>query len=133
MSTATEVFRRVADAFAQGRVVDVIDDSYAEDVVIEHPFNIPEPTKVVGREEFRQRMQGAQDRPISLEITNLVLHETTDPEVVIGEYESHVTSKETGKTATLANIIVARVRDGKIVESRDYHNHAALAEFMGAR
>lgn len=129
-NTAVEVFHRVADAFVQGKVIEVLDDTYAEDVVVEHPFNIPEPTKVLGRDELRQRMRNMLNRPISVEMTNVVVHETTDPEVVIGEYETHLTSKETGKKVTAANILVVRVRDGKIISSRDYHNHALLAETM---
>jgi ketosteroid isomerase-like protein len=31
----------------------------------------------------------------------------------------------------VANVIVMRVRDGKIVESRDYHDHAAIGEALG--
>jgi ketosteroid isomerase-like protein len=33
----------------------------------------------------------------------------------------------TGRSFSVANIQVLTVRDGKIVRSRDYHNHQALA------
>ena len=51
--------------------------------------------------------------------------------VVVGEFQSRITSKQTGKQITTSNILVLRVRGGRIVSSRDYHNHARLAEFIG--
>ena len=45
------------------------------------------------------------------------------------EYAGRVTS--TGRSFIVPNILVIRVRDGKIVASRDYHNHALLAEVLG--
>ena len=57
----------------------------------------------------------------------MTIHETTDPEVIIAEfwYRGHVTGSD--RTFEAANVQVIRVRDGLIVSSRDYHNHAAIA------
>jgi len=60
------------------------------------------------------------------------VHETADPEVIVGEFQSHITSKQTGARITTSNILVMRVREGLVVSSRDYHNHALLAEFIGS-
>ena len=52
------------------------------------------------------------------------MHETVDPEVVIAEFDY------TARGVTFANIQVLRVRDGLIVETRDYHDPAAIREAM---
>jgi ketosteroid isomerase-like protein len=36
----------------------------------------------------------------------------------------------TGRTFRVSNIQVSRVHDGRIVASRDYHNHAFMAAVM---
>jgi len=101
-------------------------------VVVAHPFMIPEPTTTKGREQLRERMRNVQNLPIIMEIADVVVHETAEPEVIVGEFESRITSKQTGKRITTSNIMVLRVRNGLIVSSRDYHNHALLAESMGS-
>src|SRR5215467_5881076 len=127
----TDVFYRLLDAIAERRQSEILDECYAEDVVVEHPFMIPEPTTTKGREQLRVRVTNLKNLPITMEITDVLVHETADPEVIVGEFESHITSKQTGKRITTRNILVLRVRNGLIVSSRDYHNHALLASFIG--
>jgi ketosteroid isomerase-like protein len=130
-ATPADVFRRLVHAIEERRQSEIVDECYAEDVVVEHPFMVPEPTSTKGREQLRERMTKAQNLPVTMEVSNVVVHETTDPEVIVGEFESRITSKQTGKQITTSNILVLRVRAGLIVSSRDYHNHALLAEFIG--
>ena len=130
-ATPTEVFHRLVKAIEERSQSDIIDECYAEDLVVEHPFMVPEPTSTKGREQLRKRMMNAQNLPVTMEVSNIVVHETTDPEVIVGEFQSRITSKQTGKQITTSNILVLRVRGGLIVSSRDYHNHALLAEFIG--
>ena len=129
----TEVFHRIVDAIAERRQAEILDECYAEDVVVEHPFMIPEPTTTKGREQLRVRATNLKNLPITMEIANVVVHETADPEVIVGEFESRITSKQTGKRITTRNILVLRVRNGLVVSSRDYHNHALLAKFIEAQ
>ena len=68
--------------------------------------------------------------PIVVEIVGVVIHETADPEVIVGEFESRITSNHSGESITTGNVMVLRLRNGLIVSSRDYHNHALLAEFI---
>ena len=130
-ATPSEVFRRLVHAVEERRQSEIVDECYAEDVIVEHPFMVPEPTITKGREELRKRMTNVQNLPVTIEVSDIVVHETTDPEVVVGEFQSRITSKQTGKQITTSNILVLRVRGGRIVSSRDYHNHALLAEFIG--
>jgi ketosteroid isomerase-like protein len=127
-TSPTEVFHRLVHAVAARRQVEIVDECYAEDVVVEHPFMVPEPTTTKGREQLRERMAMLRTLPITVEVSDIVVHETTDPDVIVGEFRSRVTSKLTGKQVTTSNILVLRFRDGMIVSSRDYHNHALLAD-----
>ena len=131
-ASPTEIFHRLVDAVAERRQSEIVDECFAEDVVVEHPFMIPEPTTTKGREQLRERMRNVENLPITMEIADVVVHETADPEVIVGEFESRITSKQTGKRIATRNIMVLRVRNGLIVCSRDYHNHALLAEFIGS-
>lgn len=60
----------------------------------------------------------------------MVVHETADPEVVVAEWTYDGEGAD-GRAFQVANIQVTRVRDGKILASRDYHNHFVLTEAMG--
>jgi uncharacterized protein len=68
---------------------------------------------------------------LQLRAHNMVVHETADPEVVVAEwvYEGRVTT--TRRSFRVSNIQVSTVRDGRIVTSRDYHNHVVLAAVTG--
>ena len=132
-ASPTEVFHRIVHAIAERTQSEILDECYAEDVVVEHPFMIPVPTTTKGREQLRIRTTNLKNLPISMEITDVVVHETTDPEVIVGEFKSHITSNQTGERITTGNILVLRVRNGLVVSSRDFHNHALLAKFIEAQ
>jgi ketosteroid isomerase-like protein len=61
----------------------------------------------------------------------VVIHETTDPDVVIVEYELHGEFTETAEPFSLRFLMVLTVRDGQIVHSRDYSNPVAGAQVLG--
>lgn len=125
------VLRRLIRAIGERRQVELLDDWFAEDVVVEHPFMVPEPIVTAGREQLRERMTRLRALPISMEIDEVVVHETADPEVVVGEFRSRIVSDRTGADATTRNIMVTRVRDGRVVSSRDYHQHAVIDAVAG--
>lgn len=125
-----QVFHRLAAAIAERRQADLIDEYYAENVVVEHPFMIPEPITTHGREQLRHRATSLHSLPITMEVDDIEVHPTADPDVIVGEFRSRITSHRTGKQITTRNILVLRFRDGLIVSSRDYHNHAAIAALV---
>lgn len=47
---------------------------------------------------------------------------------IVAEFDYHGRVTTTRRTFTASNIFVLRVRDGRIVSSRDYHNHHVLAD-----
>jgi ketosteroid isomerase-like protein len=120
--------RRAINARAWSEIADV----YADDVVVELPFNLPEPLRLVGRQQLHERFMLGAQLPFEMEMQNLVIRETDDPEVIVAEfdYDGHLTT-DPSRSFRVANVIVMCVRDGRIVWSRDYHNHAALGAVLG--
>lgn len=124
------VFERLLQDISDGAWSELA-DLYSERAVVEMPFAPGGPTRLEGREAIRAHFAGAAGGPLELRAGNVVVHDTTDPEVIIGEfdYEGRVTT--TGRAFRLANVQVLRIRDGQIVSSRDYHDHLAIAAAVG--
>jgi ketosteroid isomerase-like protein len=76
-----------------------------------------------------QRLSAAGPRPRRW-VDNVTIHETTDPEVIVAEFEYQGTT-DADEPYALPAIFVMRVRDGEIVSSRDYHDHLASARVAG--
>jgi len=120
-----EVFGRLITGISEGRWHELA-DLYAEDVVVEMPMD-PHRTRIDGREAVRRRFAAAADGLFQLRAHDVIVHATTDPEVVIAEFEYDGLNRATGKAFTVANVQVLRVRGGRIVASRDYHDHRGFA------
>jgi ketosteroid isomerase-like protein len=103
---------------------------YDENVVVEHPFNRPSATRIEGLADLTAHFAAAPTHKVDLVPHDVVIRETDDPEVVVVQYDYTITAKETGKSMETPNILVIRVRDGRITHSVDYHNHAALHDFF---
>ena len=126
MTTPRDVFAALSDGISEGRF-DELSALYAEDTVVEHPQAVPRPSRIHGRAAVHERFTGVLATTLRLKRKNVVVHETTDPEVIVAEYDYDAESVETGRTTPTANIQVLRVRDGLIVHSRDYHDYLRLA------
>jgi ketosteroid isomerase-like protein len=87
---------------------------------------LPEPLRIVGKDALRTHFAGAP-AGIALVATNVIVRQTDDPEVVVAEWDYAVNGR-----GALSNVIIMRVRDGLIVASRDYHNHAAIGSLASA-
>ncbi|GAA0835535.1 nuclear transport factor 2 family protein [Streptosporangium amethystogenes subsp. fukuiense] len=108
----------------------------AEDAVIEIPFAPSGRTRrYEGREAFLHFAgpeQAAFVREFRFdEVRDVVIHETTDPEVIVVEYELAGTVIATGHQAASAFVGILRARDGKIVHWREYQNTLAMIEVLG--
>lgn len=121
--TAQEIFRRYVRAGALTRDADSLAELFTEDGVLEAPL-VPDghafPNRMVGREairagmaEYYRRQPGAPGA-VDTARSSFVLHETTDPDVVIAEIDTVVD----GVAMSLVQIV--RLRDGKIARLRDY-------------
>jgi ketosteroid isomerase-like protein len=106
-------------------------DFYAEDVVIERPFAPAGLRRTEGVEVLRQGIAQAGDLYALEKLDNVVLHETSDPEVIIAEYDVHCRVVAAQKSFVASFIMVLRIRDGLIVHSRDYNNPLTSAAALG--
>jgi uncharacterized protein len=96
----------------------------APDGYIEWPYRPPgAPARLQGRAEIRRHLTTAAGGFIRFEeYRNVVVHETTDPEVVIVEYDAHGTVLASGAPFEQRVIAVFRVQEGHIRSYRDYIN-----------
>lgn len=125
--TPREVATRLLEGVTAGRWSELA-DLYAEDTVVEQPFSPPRPAVIRGKEAIAKHFAASLTQRFRLRAHNVVTHETADPEVVVVEYDYEVTTA--GRTSTVPNIQVIRVRDGRIVASRDYHHHQAMLDAL---
>lgn len=109
-------------------------DCYAPRVVIEMPFAVDGlyPSRIeTTREELRARFRAGTASRRYKSLSNVMLHETHDPEVIIAEYELHGEMTATGDSFTARFAMVLTIRDGHIVHSRDYADPIAGARLLG--
>lgn len=132
MTTAQEAFERMRRHWLDGEGA-WEPDELAEDVVIETPFSPPGMRRVEGRDNWLQSV-GVQRASLPFRIEDcraIALHATTDPGVIVVEYELTATSTTTGRRESAQFIGMLEVRDGKTVLWREYQNVIAMAQGMG--
>ncbi|MFF1906936.1 nuclear transport factor 2 family protein [Kitasatospora sp. NPDC058218] len=113
---------------------DDLADLYAADAVHEFPFLFPGmPARYQGREEVRAGYRAAWGASPAQpqEIREVVVHESTDSEVITVEQVVTGTVTTTGQTFSLPGLLVLRVRNGRIVHVRDYMDGLGVAHAMG--
>ena len=126
--SAREVLARYQQAMLDVNADDLA-DLYAPDAVHHFPFGFPGfPDRYEGREQVRAGYQKAwADHRVRLtEIHDVAVHQGADPEVIFGEYALSGTVKATGAPFALTGVLMIRVRDGLITETRDYMNALAV-------
>jgi ketosteroid isomerase-like protein len=104
---------------------------YADEASVEYPFALPAPMRLDGRAAIREYFAAVASAPLTLQARNMVVHETADAEVVVAEWEYDGLITTTGRSLPCGERQVSTIRDGRIVASRDYHNHVVLAEVTG--
>ena len=130
-ATSREVVEQVLRA-GREQDTDTFAGLIAPDGYVEWPYR-PEgmPARVQGREQVREFLNAQANGLVRFdEYRNTVIHETTDPEVVIVEYDAHGTVIPTGAPLHQTIIAVLRIRDGLVVSYRDYLNPLVLAETL---
>lgn len=115
MTTPREVFDRLSDAISEGR--------WSELSSLYAPV-------LKTRDDLREHFGFGTEYGVDIEARDLVIHETLDPEVVIGEFDYQGTAGGSPEFR-FSNIFAMRVRNGLIVESRDYGDHLAMAAASG--
>jgi len=125
-----EVFLALVNGVAEGRWEE-LPSLYAEQTDVVHPFDPLRQPALRSREELRQHFTPAGAGPrVARRVANVTIHQTTDPEVIVAEFEYQGTDAGREPYA-LPGIFVLRVRDGEIVSSRDYFDHLTAARVRG--
>jgi ketosteroid isomerase-like protein len=130
--TPREVFMRLVHGVAN-REFDTLPELYAEETDVRHPMWPGGTPALTSRDDLRRHFSAGADTTASVRFQpdNVVVHETPDPEVVVAEFEYRGTVLATGEPYTVPCVFVMRVRDGQIVESRDYIDHVSSARARG--
>jgi ketosteroid isomerase-like protein len=126
-----EVFLALVHGVAEGRGEELA-ELYAEQTDVVHPFDPLRAPAMRTRDELREHFRPGDAGPrLVRRPANITIHETTDPEVIVAEFEYQGVVAETGEPFALPAIFVLRVRDGQIVGSRDYFDPVAGARIRG--
>jgi ketosteroid isomerase-like protein len=125
----TEDFLELVNGVADGRWEE-LPELYAERTHVVHPFDPLRQPALLTRDELREHFRPTGDGPrLVRRAVYITVHETADPEVIIAEFAYQGTAD--GVAFTQPAIFVLRVRDGEIVESRDYLDHVTAARVRG--
>ena len=125
MST-TALFHRLLDGLTSADWTELA-ELYTADARVTMPFALPEPRVLNGRDEIAAHFAGSTAVPIRFRAENVVVHTTTDPDVVIAEFDYVVRVLTDDSEFRVSNVQLVRARDGRIAETHDYHDHARLA------
>jgi uncharacterized protein len=106
---------------------------FAEDGVMEFPYALPSSRRVEGREALAAHLEYLAGRVEFLSVSDVVKHETGDPDVCIIEFAGFGRSVATGEPFEQHYVSVVRVRDGHISHYKDYWNPIAVLRTMRGR
>ncbi|MET7289915.1 nuclear transport factor 2 family protein [Streptomyces sp. NPDC005573] len=115
------MFLRLVHGVAD-RKFDELPDLYGEVTDVRHPMATPEAEPLTSRRALQEHFSVPPEVRESLpkrQVVDVVVHETADPEVIVAEFAYEFTAPD-GSTAKVPCVFVLRVRDGRIIESRDY-------------
>lgn len=128
----SEVFLQVVHGVSDRRL-DRLHELYAERTDVRHPMAPGGMPDLTTREEVRRHFAGGAARTPTVQFQpgNITIHQTTDPELIVAEFEYQGTVTATGEPFAIPCIFVWRVRDGEIVEARDYIDHVTFAHHRG--
>jgi ketosteroid isomerase-like protein len=107
-------------------------DDLADDVVVESPFAAGGPHRWEGKQQFLDFVNPQRATfPVRFDACcTIAIHDTTDPDTIVVEYELTGTSTKTNKQATSAFIAVLSARNGKITLWREYQNVLAIQQAL---
>ena len=119
-----DVFHRLVDGVSRLVAGDAsqmaeLTGLYAERTYVEHPMALDD-IPLLTRDDVRRHFAAGTDMtPIAdYRAADIVIHQTIDPEVVVAEFR--YLGSVGGRSFRVPCVFVMRVRDGEIVESRDY-------------
>ncbi|MFG2048269.1 nuclear transport factor 2 family protein [Micromonospora sp. NPDC048935] len=132
MSSPRETFLRLVNGVCGGPYED-LSDLYAEETHVTHPFHPLDPPPLLSRSELHEHFTAPPPvaRTLHRKPVDVTVHETADPEVIVAEFAYQGRVDETGEAFRVPCVFVMRIRDGLIIESRDYIDHISSARAWG--
>lgn len=109
-------------------------DLYAPNGILEWPFApLGVPRRMQGRDRIRRELMALEQRVRQVGtrlkgFQSVMVHETTDPEVIIAELDVITELAVAGIICRLPYIQVFRVRHGEIVLCRDYFTRVEVGD-----
>jgi ketosteroid isomerase-like protein len=112
--TPREVFLKLVHGVCEERWADIV-DLYAEQTDVSHPFHPLDAPPLRSREALRAHFAGGpqpyQGPTLRRQPTRINVHEATDAEVIVAEFQYEGTVVETGEPFTIPAVFVMRVLD----------------------
>ncbi|MFC0546172.1 nuclear transport factor 2 family protein [Kutzneria chonburiensis] len=124
--TPSEVVGQLIECFATGRFADAA-ELYSDDCVVFAPL-APDGPMLFGGAEARALVKACHT---ALPVRDLTIRTTPDPEVAIAEWDYVGRNPDTGQDVVTGNLLIVRVRDGRIVSERPYLDHVTRAFITG--
>ena len=131
-TTPRELFQQMQQQWF-GQPAALTGDLLADDVVVEAPFAPPgRPKRFEGRQQFLDFANPQRATfPVRIDACRTTaIHDTTDPNTIVVEYELTGTATPTNRQATAAFIGVLTVRGGKVALWREYQNTMAMQQAL---
>jgi len=130
---ARDVVERLLHAAVSAHPEDMA-DCYAAEVVIEMPFAVaglyPRRTETT-REDLRAAFAAGRAVRRYTSLGRSVIHETTDPDVIIADYDLKGHLVATGEPFAMSFLMILTLRNGQIAYSRDFTDPVAGARVLG--
>jgi ketosteroid isomerase-like protein len=98
---------------------DGLADLYAEDATVSHPLAADQTAPLQGRAALRAHFQRLAASGVRLTVRDLVIHQSTDPEIVIADF-TYDGADSDGIGFSMPACFIWRVRNGQVVEARDF-------------
>jgi uncharacterized protein len=111
---------------------------FAPDAVVEFPFGaVGLPVRLEGRAQIRRHVAKRMEAAVAagrrmLAFHDLVIHQTTDPEVIVVEFEAEGEDVSANRRYRLPYLQVYRIRAGAIVTMRDYVDNLRIGKVLSA-
>lgn len=125
-----EIFTDILKFIEQDKIREWV-DLFTADGVLEFAFPPPgAASRFVGHDELYNHMKHFPEL-LDVQFSNLVFHETTDPELIVAEFSGDGKAVPTGNSFHQDYIAVVRTANGKITHFRDFWNPLVILEALG--
>jgi hypothetical protein len=105
-------------------------EMFADDGVMEFPYAIPAACRIQGRQAIALHLETNARRIEFLDVGDVRVHGTGDPEVVIVDFAGFGRAVETGAPFEQRYVSVILLRSGRIIHYIDYWNPIAILRTM---